>query len=113
MSESVKRSKSGWGFPIGQTSRWGSAAPAGTTSEPTDSLVAVMGLVGLLFVDHGPRNKPDVKNETMIQYGTTAASAAAAGATVTPTEKKPQLGPAAPARNPSSPRSLANRNPSC
>jgi hypothetical protein len=47
--------------------------------------VAVIGLIVLLLVDHGPWNKPKVQYETMIQYGTTAASAAAAGATVTST----------------------------
>ena len=57
--------------------------------------VAVIGLVGLLLVDHGPWNKPHVKNETMIQYGTTAAAAAAVGATVTPTSPKPALEPVA------------------
>jgi hypothetical protein len=65
--------------------------------------VAAMGLGGLLLVNHGPWNKPKVKNETMIQYGTTAASAAAAGAAVTPTAAKigagagcarPEAGPA-------------------
>jgi len=53
------------------------------------TVVAVMGLVGLLLVNHGPWNKPKVQNETMIQYGTTAGSAAAVGAAITPTEKKP------------------------
>jgi hypothetical protein len=57
------------------------------------TVVAVMGLIGLLLVNHGPRNKPNVKNETMIQHGTTAGSAAAAGAAVTPTEQKPALEP--------------------
>jgi hypothetical protein len=57
--------------------------------------VAVMGLGALLLVNHGPWTKPRVQNETMIQYGTTAASAAAAGAAVTPTEQKPELEPRA------------------
>lgn len=37
--------------------------------------VAVIGLVALLLVDHGPWNKPKIQNETMIQYGDTAAAA--------------------------------------
>jgi hypothetical protein len=49
------------------------------------TVVAVMGFVGLLLVNHGPWSKPNVKNETMIQHGTTAGSAAAVGAAVTPT----------------------------
>jgi hypothetical protein len=60
------------------------------------TVVAVMGLVGLLLVNHGPWNKPKVQNETMIQYGTTAGSAAAVGAAVTPTEQKPEIEPAVP-----------------
>jgi hypothetical protein len=67
------------------------------------TVVAVMGLIGLLLVNHGPRNKPNVKNETMIQYGTTAGSAAAAGAAVTPTEKKPEIEPVTPGPKPVAP----------
>jgi hypothetical protein len=60
------------------------------------TVVAVMGFVGLLLVNHGPWKKPKVQNETMIQYGTTAGSAAAVGAVVTPTEQKPEIEPAVP-----------------
>ena len=67
------------------------------------TVVAVMGFVGLLLVNHGPWNKPKVKNETMIQYGTTAAAAAAVGAAVTPTAPKPQLEPVAPGPKPVQP----------
>jgi hypothetical protein len=52
--------------------------------------VAVLGLIGLLLVNHGPWTKPKVQNEAMTQHGTTAGSAAAVGATLTPTEQ--QLG---------------------
>ena len=62
-----------------------------------------MGLGGLLLVNHGPWNKPKVKNETMIQYGTTAASAAAAGAAVTPTAPKSELEPVVPGPKPVQP----------
>jgi hypothetical protein len=65
--------------------------------------ITVIGLVALLLVDHGPWNKPKVQNETMIQYGTTAASAAAVGAAITPTEKKPELEPVAPGPKPVAP----------
>jgi hypothetical protein len=67
------------------------------------TVVAVMGFVGLLLVNHGPWNKPKVKNETMIQYGTTAGAAGAAGAAVTPTEKKPELEPVVPGPKPVQP----------
>jgi hypothetical protein len=33
---------------------------------------AVLGLIGLLLVNHGPWTKPKVQNEAMIQDGTTA-----------------------------------------
>jgi hypothetical protein len=58
--------------------------------------VAVLGLIGLLLINHGPWTKPKVRNEAMIQRGTTAGSAAAVGATVTPTEQKLELEPAVP-----------------
>ena len=50
--------------------------------------VALIGLMVLLLVAHGPWNKPKV------DHGTTAASAATAGATVIPTEQKRELEPA-------------------
>jgi hypothetical protein len=65
--------------------------------------ITVIGLLALLLVDHGPWNKPKVQNETMIQYSTTAASAAAVGAAIAPTEKKPELEPIAPGPKPVAP----------
>lgn len=65
--------------------------------------VAVLGMVALLLVDHGPWNKVKVQNETMIQYGNTAAAAAAAGATVTSRPAKPELEPVAPGPEPVQP----------
>jgi hypothetical protein len=47
--------------------------------------VALTGFVTLLLIDHGLWNTLNVKNETMIQYGSAAAAAAAVGAVVTPT----------------------------
>ena len=67
------------------------------------TVVAVMGLVGLLLVNHGPWNKPKVQSETRIQYGATAGAAAATGAAVTPTEKKPELEPVVPGSKPVAP----------
>jgi hypothetical protein len=54
--------------------------------------VALIGLIGLLVVEHRWQ-KRDAKAE-MIQHDTTDASAAANGATVTPTEEKRELDPA-------------------
>jgi hypothetical protein len=65
--------------------------------------VAVLGLIGLLLVNHGPWTKPKVQNEAMIQHGTTAGSAAAVGAAVTPTEQKPEIEPAVPGPKPVAP----------
>jgi hypothetical protein len=65
--------------------------------------VAAMGLAALLLVNHGPWNKPKLKNETMLEYGTTAASAAAAGAGVTPTAPKPAIEPVVPGPKPAQP----------
>jgi hypothetical protein len=50
--------------------------------------VAVTGLVTLLLIDHGLWNTLNIKNETIIQYGSAAAAAAAVGAVVTPTAPK-------------------------
>ena len=47
--------------------------------------VAVVGLVALLLVDHGPWNKSSAGNATMIEVGRSAGVAAAAGAVVTDT----------------------------
>jgi hypothetical protein len=59
--------------------------------------------LALLFINHGPCNKPDVKNDTMIQHGTTAGAAAAVGAAVRPTDQKPELEPVVPGPKPVQP----------
>ena len=70
--------------------------------------VAAVGLVSLILVDHGPWSAPKAESLTMIQYGTTAAAAQAAGAVVTETAPKPVLEPAAPGPKPAQP---ANPDP--
>jgi hypothetical protein len=67
------------------------------------TVVAVVGFAGLLLVNHGPWNKPNVKDQTMIQHGTTTGSAAAVGAAVAPTEQKPELEPVVPGPKPVAP----------
>jgi hypothetical protein len=57
--------------------------------------VAIFGVLALLLVDHGPWNTPHLKT-AMVNYGNTAASAKAVGATVTPTEPKRPIEPEAP-----------------
>ena len=66
-------------------------------------VVAVLGLVALLVVDHGPWNKPVVKPPTAVLQGDTASAAREVGATVTPTDPKPALEPVAPGPKPVNP----------
>jgi hypothetical protein len=64
--------------------------------------VAVFGVLAMLIVDHGPWNRPHVQTAE-VRYNTTGAAAQAVGATVTPTEPKPRLEPAAPGPKPAQP----------
>jgi len=56
--------------------------------------VAILGVLGMLIVDHGPWNKPHVKT-AVVANSTTGDAAREAGATVLPTESKRQLEPEA------------------
>jgi hypothetical protein len=58
--------------------------------------VAVFGVSAILVVDHGPWSKPKVQTAEVVNYTTTGDAARAAGATVLPTEPKPQLEPVPP-----------------
>ena len=62
--------------------------------------VTVLGVLGMLIVDHGSWNKPKVETAAMAHYGTTGEAARAAGAIVVPTEPKSQLEPDAPGPKP-------------
>lgn len=64
--------------------------------------VAVLGILAMLLVDHGPWNKPHLRT-AQVNYGTTSAAAQAAGATVTPTTPKPAIEPEAPGPKPAQP----------
>ena len=55
--------------------------------------IAVLGVLGMLIVDHGPWNKPRVHNAVAANYSNTGEAARAVGATVIPTEPKPRLEP--------------------
>ena len=55
--------------------------------------VAVVGVLGMLLVDHGPWNKPHLQTAE-VHYPSTKAAASAVGATVTPTTEKPAIEPA-------------------
>jgi hypothetical protein len=62
--------------------------------------MALLGVLGMLIVDHGPWNKPKVHTAAVANYSTTGEAARAAGATVTPSEPKPRLEPDAPGPEP-------------
>src|SRR5258707_9269038 len=70
-------------------------------------VIAVLGVFGMLIVDHGPWNKPKVQTAAMADYTTTGDAARAAGAAVMPPEAKPQLEPAAPRPRPVQPANPA------
>jgi len=61
--------------------------------------VAILGVLGMLIVDHGPWSKPHVKTAVVANTTTTGDAARDAGATVTPTEPK-RLEPDAPGPKP-------------
>jgi hypothetical protein len=63
-------------------------------------LVAALGVLGMLIVDHGPWNKPKVQPAFMANYSSTGEAARAAGANVMPTEPKLQVEPEPPVPKP-------------
>jgi len=66
-------------------------------------VVAAVGLLSLLIVDHGPWNKPHVQTQDTVNYATTAEAAHAVGAKVTPTVPKAEIEPIAPGPKPAQP----------
>ena len=68
-------------------------------------VVAVLGILGMLIVDHGPWNKPKIHTAAVANYSSEAAREA--GATVMPTEPKPPLEPDAPGPKPVHPANPA------
>jgi hypothetical protein len=69
--------------------------------------VAVLGILAMLIVDHGPWSRPHIKTAEMANFTTTGAAAQAAGATVTPTEPKAQIEPVPPGPKPVHPANAA------
>jgi hypothetical protein len=69
--------------------------------------IAILGVLGMLIVDHGSWNKPKVQTAAVANYSTTGEAARAAGATVMPTEPKPLLEPDAPGPKPVHPANPA------
>ncbi len=70
--------------------------------------VAVLGVMAMLVVDHGPWSRPRDQSAE-VDYTTTGAAARAVGAIVTPTAPKAELEPDAPGPKPAQP---ANPTPS-
>jgi hypothetical protein len=62
--------------------------------------IAILGVLGMLIVDHGPWSKPHVKTAVVANTTTTGDAARDAGATVVPTEPKRGLEPDAPSPKP-------------
>ena len=63
-------------------------------------VVAILGVLGMLIVDHGPWNKPKAQPAFMANYSSTGEAARAAGAKVMPTESKLQVEPEPPMPKP-------------
>lgn len=55
--------------------------------------IAVVGVLGILIYDHGPRSRPTVTSSVIANYSTTGEAARAAGAQVLPTEPGLQVEP--------------------
>ena len=62
--------------------------------------VAVLGVLGMLIVDHGPWNKPKAQPAFMASYSSTGEAARAVGAKVLTTEPKLQVEPEPPMPKP-------------
>jgi hypothetical protein len=73
------------------------------------SAVAILGVLAMLLVDHGPWSRPTVQPAEVANYHTTGAAAHAVGAQVTPTEPKPEIEPTAPGPKPAQPADPVTR----
>jgi hypothetical protein len=69
--------------------------------------VAVLGVLAMLIVDHGPWSSPKVQTVEVANYKTTGAAARAVGAIVTPTAPKSELEPVVPGPKPAEPANPA------
>ena len=65
--------------------------------------VAILSVLAMLVVDHGPWSGPAVQTADVAVYRTTGDAARAAGAKVMPTAPKPQLEPVPPGPKPAQP----------
>jgi len=65
--------------------------------------IAIVGVLGMLIVDHGPWSRPHVQTADMASNGTTHDAARSAGAAVAPTAPKTALEPEPPGPKPVQP----------
>ncbi len=65
--------------------------------------VAIVGILGMLLIDHGSWTHPQAQSAEIAKYKTTGEAARAAGATVAPTEPKRLLEPIVPGPKPAEP----------
>jgi len=71
--------------------------------------VAVLGVLAMLIVDHGPWTRPKLQTAEIATYKTTGEAAHAVGADVRPTEPKSPLEPAPAAPKPAQPANPITR----
>ncbi len=71
--------------------------------------VAIVGVLAMLLVDHGPWSRPTPQPAEVANYQTTGAAAHAVGAQVTPTEHKAEIEPAVPGPKPAQPADPVTR----
>lgn len=67
------------------------------------AVVAILGVLGMLIVDHGPWSKPRLQPAASANFSTTGEAARAAGAKVLPTEPKAPIEPVPPGPKPAQP----------
>ena len=71
--------------------------------------VAVLGVLAMLIVDHGPWTRPKLQTAEIATYKTTGEAAHAVGAEVRPTEPKTPIEPAPVAPEPEQPANPITR----
>jgi hypothetical protein len=65
--------------------------------------IAILGVLAMLIVDHGPRSRAHVQTAELANHQTTGDAARSAGAAVEPTAPRPALEPEAPGPKPVQP----------
>jgi len=66
-------------------------------------VIAILGVLAMLIVDHGPWSRARVQTAELANHQTTGEAARSAGASVEPTAPRPALEPKAPGPKPVQP----------